>query len=168
MLHTTMQWWSSSPQGLVGVRYLPGPKSAWKNMWVCKEKIHRWLKLKVPFPTPDCEPKVPGTTFHLDLPQAAPANLLLGSGQRGGGHTVPRGSHANWVPWGALRPPGARQCLLGRPELSLALGQSWNCLLSFIKKRNTAAAALASSDWLNEFQGFYCLWLSQTFVSCFM
>lgn len=40
-------------------------------------------------------------------------------------------------------------------------------LLSFIRKRNTAAAALASSDWLNEFQGFYCLWLSQTFVSYF-
>lgn len=40
-------------------------------------------------------------------------------------------------------------------------------LLSFIRRRNTAAAALASSDWLNEFQGFYCLWLSQTFVSHF-
>lgn len=40
-------------------------------------------------------------------------------------------------------------------------------LLSSIRKRNTAAAALAFSDWLNEFQGFYCLWLSQTFVSRF-
>lgn len=45
LLHATVQWWSSSPQGLVGVRPLPGSKGncAWKNMWVCKEKIHRWL-----------------------------------------------------------------------------------------------------------------------------
>lgn len=47
----------------------------------------------------DCEPEVLSTMFHLDLPQAAPANLHPGKGQRGAGHVALRGSHGSWVPW---------------------------------------------------------------------
>jgi len=49
------------------------------------------LKLKAPFPTLDCEPEVPSITFRLHLPQAAPANLHLGKGQRGAEHAAPGG-----------------------------------------------------------------------------
>lgn len=105
--HSTTQQWSSSPRGLVGVRRLPGSvgSCAWKNMWVCKEKSHRWLgKAESPlFPPWTVSQRCP-VLFHLDLPQLLLHRQLLqistwARGSRELGTQPPRGSHASRVPW---------------------------------------------------------------------
>lgn len=150
LLHTAEQQWSSLSQGPVGVRCLPGPTGscAWRNTWVCKEKIHGWLVQaeSPPFPPWTVSQTCPVPCFALTCPSFPYSKSGRGAAGRYESHSccVLWGIMTSWcMPWfsGETR---AEPC--PGPEL-----------LSFIRKRNTAAAALASSDWLNEFQGFYCL-----------